>query len=49
MEVDEPEVAHVHVDGPPEHVKQVKNTQFEVSSWLILRGCISSDKSAMAS
>ena len=26
------EVAHVHVDGTPEHVKQVNNTQFEVGS-----------------
>ncbi len=34
-----------------EHVKHVKNTQFEVGSWQVadLKGCISSDKSAMAS
>ena len=30
------EVAHVHVDGTPEHVKQVKNTQFQkVGSWQV--------------
>ena len=32
MEVDTPEVLHVHFDGKPEHVKQFKNTQFEVGS-----------------
>ena len=32
MEVDAPEVPHVHVDGTPEHIKQVKNTQSEVYS-----------------
>ena len=34
-EVDAPKVAHVHVDGPPEHIKQVKNTQSEVYSSLV--------------
>ena len=29
------EAAHVHVDGTPEHVKHVKNTQFEVGSWQV--------------
>ena len=35
MEVKAPEVAHVHVDGTPEHIKQVKNTQSEVYSSLV--------------
>ena len=30
------EVAQVHVDGTPEHVKQVNNTQFEVGSWQLV-------------
>ena len=49
VDVDAPEVAHVDGTLSMLNMSRIHNSKSVRGRWLILNGCISSDKSAMAS
>ena len=49
VEVDAPDVAHVDATLSMLNMSRIHNSKWVRGRWLLLTGCVSSDKSAMAS